>query len=287
MPQDNLYIPPRNVAPSPRTGSGTTYHATTELVLWITLLLSIEVGLAALLSLMLLMELAVFFEYVAIHDANIAAFYSGHGCLSLLAVPVHLTCGVLLLVWIYLANKNVRALGARGMAHTPGWCVGWFFVPIANLFMPYQAIREIHQASDPEADALSWPNSRVSSEIGQWWGLVILCAVLGIVQLRLSLSIDRNVLVLGTWLGFCLEVLVILRGVLAIRIVRDIHSRQERKAAKMLQVEGVPVADHGHQPTASESLAQAEPAVLEKCPWCESLVVQPDDDRCPACDRPI
>jgi len=259
-------------------------------VVWITLLLSIEVGLAALLSLMLLMELAVSFEYVAIRafrDANAGALYSAYGCLGTLTVPVRLTCGVLFLVWIYLANKNVRALGARGMEHTPGWCVGWFFVPIANLYMPYQAIREVYQASDPEADALSWPSSRVSSEIGQWWSLVILCGVLGIVQLRLSLSSDRNVLALWAWLGFCLEVLVILRDVLAIRVVRDIHRRQKRKKANTLQAEGVPVADHGHQPLVSEPSPQRGAAELEECPWCEMFVVRTDDERCPACHRPI
>ena len=30
---------------------------------------------------------------------------------------------------------------------TPGWSVGWFFVPIMNPWKPFQAMREIWQAS--------------------------------------------------------------------------------------------------------------------------------------------
>ena len=29
------------------------------------------------------------------------------------------------------------------MEYTPGWAVGWFFLPIANLWKPYQAMKEV------------------------------------------------------------------------------------------------------------------------------------------------
>src|SRR6266436_5309609 len=61
--------------------------------------------------------------------------------------------GVLLfLMWVYRANKNARALGAAGMKYTPGWSVGWFFVPFAGLFMPYWVLKEIWQVSSPGSD---------------------------------------------------------------------------------------------------------------------------------------
>ena len=31
------------------------------------------------------------------------------------------------------------------MQYTPGWCVGWFFIPIANLVMPYIILKELWQ----------------------------------------------------------------------------------------------------------------------------------------------
>ena len=59
-------------------------------------------------------------------------------------------------MWLVRANKNARALGARDMEFTPGWMVGWFFVPLANLFKPYEAVEELYLASDPGSDAESW-----------------------------------------------------------------------------------------------------------------------------------
>jgi hypothetical protein len=57
---------------------------------------------------------------------------------------------VMFLVWVYQAAANVRRLGRDGLAISPGMCVGWFFVPIANLVMPYQAVSQIAVASDAE-----------------------------------------------------------------------------------------------------------------------------------------
>ena len=72
--------------------------------------------------------------------------------------------------WIHLANSNARALGARKMAFTPGGAVGWYFVPIANLWKPYQAMREIWKAS---AGPLGWQRRPVSALLPCWWLLAI------------------------------------------------------------------------------------------------------------------
>lgn len=51
------------------------------------------------------------------------------------------------MMWTFRAAHNLRALGALALKTTPGWAVGWYFVPIANLWKPYQAGIEIWQAS--------------------------------------------------------------------------------------------------------------------------------------------
>ena len=73
--------------------------------------------------------------------------------LSALGWAILMIPGILLFcVWIRRANVNADALVASGMEFTPGWAVGWFFVPFANLYKPYQAMAEIYRASDPNAD---------------------------------------------------------------------------------------------------------------------------------------
>ena len=81
-----------------------------------------------------------------------------------------LTTAVVVSRWIYRANSNARALGAAEMAFTPGGAVGWYFVPIANFWKPYQAMREIWKAS---ASPFGWQRQRVSALLPCWWLLTI------------------------------------------------------------------------------------------------------------------
>lgn len=74
--------------------------------------------------------------------------------------------GILILIWINRANKNARALRAPGITITPGWAVGWYFVPLMNLFRPFQAMKELWHGS------LALANDSRRSEDGLlniWW----------------------------------------------------------------------------------------------------------------------
>ncbi|MCP3960951.1 MAG: DUF4328 domain-containing protein [bacterium] len=116
------------------------------------------------------------------------------------------------------------------MEFTPGWSVGWFFVPIMNLFKPYQAVREIYHASDPEADAESWRQPEAPSFITMWWGLWIITNILGNFEMRTVFSDDQGTLIAGAWLGAFNSLLAIPATLLALRVVKEIHGRQESKA---------------------------------------------------------
>ncbi|MCH7228059.1 DUF4328 domain-containing protein [Haloferula sp. A504] len=64
-------------------------------------------------------------------------------------------------VWIVRSGKNAwlfhqlkRHAANHGgrryhevISTTPGWCVGWYFIPIANFWKPFVAMREIFRAS--------------------------------------------------------------------------------------------------------------------------------------------
>lgn len=49
-------------------------------------------------------------------------------------------------VWIYVAGKNLEATGLD-LEFTPASRVWWFAVPVANLFKPFQGMRELRNAS--------------------------------------------------------------------------------------------------------------------------------------------
>ncbi len=87
--------------------------------------------------------------------------------------------------WIYLAHKNLPELGARYLRFTPGWSVGTFFVPVLNLWGPYQAVRDLAKAS---RNPLHWDLEDTSPLIVVWWVLWLLVQALGNGAFRTSMQ---------------------------------------------------------------------------------------------------
>ncbi|MGH7746783.1 MAG: DUF4328 domain-containing protein, partial [Candidatus Dormibacteria bacterium] len=57
-------------------------------------------------------------------------------------------CAAVFLLWLYRAVSNGPALGAGGLRFSPRWAIGWWFVPIAFLVRPFQAIMEAWRSAD-------------------------------------------------------------------------------------------------------------------------------------------
>ena len=96
---------------------------------------------------------------------------------------VFIVSGILILKWIYQANQNARQLGAKDMAFSPGWSIGFYFIPIVSLWKPYQAMKEIWQASQNPSN---WSEEKVSSILGIWWFFWIANSMVGQAAFRMS-----------------------------------------------------------------------------------------------------
>lgn len=92
------------------------------------------------------------------------------GLASVAVVALIILCTVIVGMWIYRAHANLFAAGVDGLEFKPGWSVGWFFVPIAGLFKPFQAMRELWNASHLSEDGYT---SHVDPTLSIWWGLWI------------------------------------------------------------------------------------------------------------------
>lgn len=62
-----------------------------------------------------------------------------------LVVGSTLVSMLLFFLWLFASYKNLYLLNRSGMRFSPAWAVGWFFVPIFNLFKPYQVIIDLWQ----------------------------------------------------------------------------------------------------------------------------------------------
>lgn len=117
-----------------------------------------------------------------ITESEAAANDSRQQLVALFQLLLLVATGVAFLVWLHAARKNLPALGGREFKFTPGWAVGWFFVPFLNLVRPYQVMSEVWHASDPsglERDTASdgpAVRNRLAAPalVVWWWGLFLL-----------------------------------------------------------------------------------------------------------------
>ena len=118
----------------------------TNILIWL-LKASIFVSVIALMSTLLELQLlndikTNTFDYNTIEDrAN--ANDLGQRIIGLIQIGLSVITGIIFLRWVYFSNFNSGSLGANGMKFTPGWSIGWYFVPFMNFYKPYQAMKEI------------------------------------------------------------------------------------------------------------------------------------------------
>ena len=205
---DNPYATPPAAGSVPQSiEKRYVYRPATLLVTLVTLFLLCDMVLSFLLGVMSVVEGLYFLEGVAETDELVAAdfFYLGYGCLGLTELLSLLCCVILFCMWVYRANANARALGAEEMRFSPGWSVGWFFIPIANLFVPFQAVNEIYRASDPEHDGRSWKTNKTPALLGWWWGFWLVNNFVSNLEGRLAFSDDINLLKVSALAGHCIR----------------------------------------------------------------------------------
>lgn len=155
-----------------------------------------------------------------------------------LSVLVYLSTVVIFLMWIHRAHKNLAFFRAAGLEYSPGWAVGWFFIPFLNLIRPFLVMREIWKASDPNVDyqnSSSWQYSASSPLIGAWWGSWILANVLG--RLVSTFSKDASTidsLLNLTYLTIATDMTNLIPSVLVIVLITAIGRRQQQKHQRLM-----------------------------------------------------
>lgn len=94
---------------------------------------------------------------------------------------VYVVAVFLVAKWTYRASANAHASGRR-LETSPPWAVGWYFIPVANLWKPYQALAEVVSVTVA---------SRSGLPMGLWWGLWLTTSISGNISFRLGLRAEE------------------------------------------------------------------------------------------------
>lgn len=143
-----------------------------------------------------------------------------------LAILLLIATAIAWCMWQHRAQRNLGDLGRVGLRFTPGWAAGWWFVPIANLFKPFQSVRELWKASEPVVDGSAWFRSRSSPLIGWWWACWLSQNVVSWTVRGQRSSHDLNAIIAGDYWWMASDALLIIAAILAILIVRSVIERQ-------------------------------------------------------------
>lgn len=146
------------------------------------------------------------------------------------AIGIFILCVVAYLWFVYRAMKNLHLSNARGLATSPGWAVGWSFIPIANLGMVYAVMQQIWVVShDPVRGLRPAPMS-----LGWWWGLWLVGGVITRISEMSSPQVageDPTTyfadFLPGMAIGFVGTICAVVSTFLLMRIVRQIRDAQE------------------------------------------------------------
>ena len=74
--------------------------------------------------------------------------------------------------WTRRATCNVPALGAANPEFSPGWAVGWWFIPFANWVQPLRVLNQAWRASDPALPNVptdEWRRAKLTPVLPVWW----------------------------------------------------------------------------------------------------------------------
>ncbi|GAA4136771.1 MULTISPECIES: DUF4328 domain-containing protein [Streptomyces] len=76
----------------------------------------------------------------------------------------------LFIIWFHRVRHNAEVFAPDVQRRTPGWAIGGWFIPFANLFIPRGIAKDVLRASQPDPYA---SEVRHQGLLNAWWGMWI------------------------------------------------------------------------------------------------------------------
>lgn len=147
------------------------------------------------------------------------------GVAAVLYFVAVIIAAILSLRWIYRANSNAHCLSAN-MSMSPGWNVGWFFIPIATWWKPFEGIRETWNVtmSPDNPDSVECP-----AFLTQWWAFWLLTSILGTLSFRVQIrSTTIGGAMAADWLDIASSITLVPATYFFLVVVQKLTAEQYR-----------------------------------------------------------
>jgi hypothetical protein len=141
----------------------TTSHVPTRLRPLQTAQHAAVVGLAVLGVLCALRLLVALFGVTSPAAGRLAQ--DGLSVLGLVYAAGFLYTAAAFMTWLHIARTNLDAQGQLGLRWAPGWTVGGWFIPFANLVIPVRVVGEVAARSEHELQDVN----RIPGRVLRWW----------------------------------------------------------------------------------------------------------------------
>jgi hypothetical protein len=117
-------------------------------------------------------------DVTAATAANLDSAYSLYERAGQVQVSTTLLCAVLFITWFFLMRRRTGLMAPDRFRMGQGWAIGAWFIPVANLWLPYRVAVDMWGACSPlptEGETRRvpmWP-------VNLWWGLFAGTTLLG------------------------------------------------------------------------------------------------------------
>lgn len=168
-------------------------------------------------------------------DGQFVSYAEGHasdgriGAAVGFAFCIGLAVLVVLIVFLYRASKNTELWQQQSRRWAAGWTIGGWFIPVANIVIPFLVVAEIWKRS-PEPGPGGVTRRVGASPVGIWWGAWIV-GNLGFGLGRNHGPEPVNTLMQHDAFRIVASLALFLASIVLILVVRQLNARQMRLAA--------------------------------------------------------
>ncbi|MCX4694949.1 DUF4328 domain-containing protein [Streptomyces sp. NBC_01408] len=155
-----------------------------------------------------------------------------NGLAGILQVLALLSIAAVFIVWFYRVRCNAEIFRRDGFSQSRGWAIGGWFIPFANLVMPYRTAKQIWAASTQLGpDGASRQVS--TAPLTAWWLVWVLSQVVSQVFGRVYMNAETPEELRDAFaLGIVSDLLTVVAAVLAVLFVRKLTAMQNTYAAQ-------------------------------------------------------